>query len=454
MKSDNALNVLLVHALETADSAGEIEHLSLADRLQASKAAEGDVEKRAGAMRVNLEKKHRSVRAALSAVKSRSWIGWAVVVVCLIAGFFSNKLGDSKVIDVLAFPLLGVLIWNLLVYLLIGIGAFKKGNEPGWIAKIIDGIGERMASNKLGGEAEGALEKGLREFGANWLQVTAPARESRIRFMLHIAAAVLAVGMIGGMYWKGLAVEYKAGWESTFITKAEPVQQFYSALFKPASLVSGIDAPSLEDVKQARLGEGKAAVWIHLFATTVLIVVFVPRLLLAIFAWRRARRLEGDLDVESIDPPYFRRLEKATLGGTSMALVVPHRIDPSPALRSAVRSYLHDQWGGALVIEFADEVGYGYEEDAAERLPLDRDVSYIAFLMNLASTPEEESQGLLVDTLVRVSAEVEKLVLLDTTSFTERFDGMPEKDRRIEERTQAWERLMKSRNLDVRVLSK
>ena len=454
MKIDPSRDVLLVHALESADSAGEIDALSPTDRALASKEADGNVEARAQKLREGLEKKHGAVRNALSATKGHGWIGWALVVVCLIVGFFSNKLGDQKIIDVLAFPLLGLVAWNLLVYFFILIGRLKKGSGPGWMTKLFEAIGERAASKKIAVPEEGALAKGLRNFAANWLQVTAASRESRIRAMLHLAAAVLVAGVVGGMYWKGLAVEYKAGWESTFISKPEPVQQFYGVLFKPASAVSGIPAPTLEEVGAARSGQGDAAKWIHLFALTVLLFVFVPRLLLAIFSWRRARRLESDLDVESVDPHYFRRLEKINQGGNAVALVVPHRIDPKSSLREAVRMRLHDLWGGALVIEFAESVGYGDEEDAQECIPKEHEITYIVPLMSLASTPEDESQGLLVDTLKAAAPDAEILVLLDPASFIERLEGLPEKDRRLKEREEAWERMLDGRSVSSGFLTK
>lgn len=445
MKVDAARDVLLVHALETTDRKGEIEALTPEDRSRATKTADGDVGARARILREELEKKHRPVRVALAASRGHGWMGWGLIVICLVTGFFSNKLGNSRVIDVLAFPLLGLITWNLLVYLLIAVFSLKRGGKPGWITRLFEMLGEKLTVKKIHADSEGLLARGVKEFAANWLQASASVRESRIRAMLHIAAAILVAGMVGGMYWKGLAVEYKAGWESTFITQPEPVQKLYGVIFKPASMVSGIEVPTIDEVNAARSGEGKAAKWIHLFAVTVVLLVFVPRLLLAIWSWRRARRLENEIDVIAIDPDYFRRLEKATQGGTSVALVVPHRLDPTPALRAAVRTRLHDLWGGALVVEFADTVGYGDEEEAGNCLPPGRELNYIVPLMSLASTPEDESQGLLVDVLKAAAPEAVMFVLLDAASFMERLEGMPEKERRQKERGDAWGRLMNGR---------
>ena len=99
--------------------------------------AEGEadeiVSRRAERLFDDLEEQHpRQVGAAVAATASHTWIKLAVVVVALLIGLATKQLGPERRVNVLAFPLFGVLAWNLLVYLwaIFG-GFFGKKAGPG-----------------------------------------------------------------------------------------------------------------------------------------------------------------------------------------------------------------------------------------------------------------------------------------------------------------------------------
>ena len=102
--------------------------------------------------------------------------------------------------------------------------------------------------------------------------------------VFHFAAAALALGLVAGFYVRGVGLEYRAGWESTFLGPTQ-VRQVVRLLYGPASLLTGLALPSSPAAIEALhwrggAGGGPAAQWIHLMAATALIFVIVPRVLL------------------------------------------------------------------------------------------------------------------------------------------------------------------------------
>ena len=74
------------------------------------------------------------IQAAMAASRSYSWVKVAVVVVALLIGLATKQLGPERRINVLAFPLFGLLAWNILVYAVALVGAvLRKCSRPGAI---------------------------------------------------------------------------------------------------------------------------------------------------------------------------------------------------------------------------------------------------------------------------------------------------------------------------------
>jgi hypothetical protein len=64
---------------------------------------------------------------------------------------------------------------------------------------------------------------------------------------------------------------------------------------------------------------------------------------------------------------------------------------------------------------------------------------HIILLFNLASTPEPENHGALVDQLrTRLADRSELSVLIDDSAFTHKLRGQASAPRRVDERLQAW----------------
>jgi hypothetical protein len=215
-----------------------------------------------------------------------AWVALALVL-GLLAGLAADQLGPPQRVNLLAPAVWAVVGWNLLVYLALLL-------PSPW-----PGLRELLSRRALRGP--GAVAQ-------LWARHAAPLAGARLALLLHTAAAGLALGLVAGLYLRGLVLDYRAGWQSTFLDAAA-VQQVLGLLLKPASLITGIALP---DVAPLRVGPGgdataTAAPWIHLLATTLALAVLLPR---ALLAWRAAARAGGLARhfPLSLDTPYFESL--------------------------------------------------------------------------------------------------------------------------------------------------
>ena len=330
---------------------------------------------------------------------------WLVAALGLGLGLLVDHIGSTQRINLLAPPVWAVIAWNLAVYLLLLLpsrppGALRRALAR-WISRAL-----RQASVP-------------QAFAADWALCSAPLQGARIALMLHLGAAALALGLLAGMYLRGLVLDYRVGWESTFLDAGQ-VQALLSLLLAPALALSGQTLPDIN--------APSAAPWIHLYALQVGLLVLLPRLLLALWAGWRAHRLQAHLPLP-LDQPYFQQLLRQQQGGHTPLRVWPHAHTPDAAAQAALRELCARVFGNAAVLHWAPTVAYGNEESPAD-LPA-AGTRRIA-LFDLGATPEPESQGRLLQALGA------PLALVDESAFVQRF-GADSPRRR--ERRQAWSAL-------------
>ncbi len=70
-------------------------------------------------------------------------------------------------------------------------------------------------------------------------------------------------------------------------------------------------------------------------------------------------------------------------------------------------------------------------------------------LMNLAATPESENHGRLLSLLRARSPAMHTVLVLDATSYAERFGADPASAGRLEERRRLWQAFARSHGLDA-----
>ena len=156
----------------------------------------------------------------------------------------------------------------------------------------------------------------------------------RAETLLHAGAAALGLGLIAGLYARGLVLDYRAAWESTLLSPAA-AHALVTWVLQPASVLSGIALPDAAAFAslQAAHGDSRAgapaAPWIHLFALTLLWAVVLPRTLLALLCLGRAGLLARRFRLP-LDEPYFQRLARLQRGGAAQVAVWPYGHAPSP----------------------------------------------------------------------------------------------------------------------------
>ena len=453
MNAHSAREVTLLEAFETAQPAsaswGE-EDRAWANRVALEAAASDAAPDTFVAQRARhaMQRLAPRERVAAQSIGEPLWQARWIAVVMLIGfagGLLADSIGSSQRINLLAPPLWGVLVWNALVYLVLlaallaGLLRRARGRghgAPGPGVRAMQAllrIRRRLPKASAGGSASA-----LRRFAMLWIARSSRLSVLRAETVLHAGAAALGLGLIAGLYARGLVLDYRAAWESTILSP-DIAHALVSALLEPASRLSGIALPDAAAFAALRSAHGEpgigapAAPWIHLFGLTLLLVVVLPRTLLALACAGRSGVLARRFALP-LDEPYFQRLLRLQRGGAARIVVWPYGRTPSPQATLALRALFAEAFGPRVVLQIAPTVGFGAEDDAP--LAADPVCTHAVALFDLNATPETENHGRFIE---RLGAELPPgaalAVLVDEAAFAQRFGGLPE---RLAQRREAW----------------
>lgn len=447
-----ARNVMLVRAIEREDTARAL--ISDSDRDHAGRAAaelarwsasergeeasaELFIEKRAELLAGKVAERERGLASAARSLAWRPWIGVVLPVAAFAFGAFFQQVGDRQHINVLAFPLLTIVLWNLVVYGLVGarLATDPRGRRaPSALRAAVVNVARRGATR-----LRGTAGAGFASFLDDWSRASAPLLMARGGRVLHLSAALLALGAIVGLYVRGLVFEYRAGWESTFL---EPLQvhAVLSFLLAPAAAALGQNFPTVSDIAALRWpgspGEN-AARWIHWYALLVAVLVILPRLLLAGVSRWQERRWSRRFPL-ALDGPYFRRLLGDFSPHRVWMRVVPYSYTLDEASARGLEAVAKGLLGDNAEPGVRPVVPFGAEQSAAVGIePTDRAVAFTAALFNLAATPESENHGAFLETL-RTAVGDRLIALVDESPFKRRLGDQPAARDRLDERRSAW----------------
>jgi hypothetical protein len=465
MREQDLRDILLVKAVEETDRDGTL--LPPADRAAAGREAmragvtgeEQLLLARARTLITRITDRHPFV-AQVMAMLGPSWrLTAGLVLAGLAIGAGLSVLDGSRRINVLAFPLLGIVGWNLAVYAVLLVSALRgkaAGATPlrSALASIGSGFATRMIARSRSFNAP--LAAALHAFAREWYQAAKPLLLARAARAFHLAAAAVGVGLIAGLYLRGIAFDYRAGWESTFLD-ASQARAMLAALYGPASWLTGIaipDAEQLDAVRWKGAGGGEpAARWIHLIAATAVIYVVLPRLLLALAATARAMHLSRRAPVPADLPVYFRGAFASVDGAVprARAVVMPYAADLTPQALARLIAWIPGAAGGLVDVEARDSVPYGEEEAYLERFAASggdgADIVVMPF--SLAATPEAENHGMVLtgarDRVAAGRPGARLMVVIDEAPFAERMSGAPG---RIAERRELWRQFVASHGIE------
>ena len=386
----------------------------------------------------------------------------SLLLLAALLGMFGESLGAGRYINLLALPMLGLLAWNLLVYLgLLSRRARRRRPRP---SPLGDGEGEGqgqglgLAWQWLRGVALGRwhgaaapARASLARYVADWLALSAALQAARATALLHASAAVLALATLLAMYGRGLVFDYQAGWDSTFL-QAQQVQRLLGALLAPASALMGQPLPDEAGFAALRLSAGggeSAAPWIHRWAITLVLLVVLPRGLLAAVAWRQARRIGANLPLP--DDESLRRLLHSASGVMRLASVLSYSYRLDAEQQSALGPALERWLGPAWQCSLQAQLPLGAEDALSDWLPaaLAADAGrpeLLVLLFALTATPERESHGALVAAVSQALAaqpapRPELRVAVDESGFRRRLSGA-DGEQRLAQRRAVWEALL------------
>lgn len=371
------------------------------------------------------------------------WLALAAVV-GLLAGLAVDQIGPSQRINLLAPPIWLLVLWNVAVLLGLALQSLLPAPASGV---------------RRGGRLRRALQAwwkpalqgsaAVQQAASDWLARSTALNGARAALLLHVAAALLALGVVGGLYLRGLVLDYQAGWQSSFLEPAT-VRATLATLLAPASTLTGITVPPTEVMATLRVGAdglapggqapaaGQAAPWLHLYAATLLLFVIVPRLLLAALAAAQVRWRSRRWPLPWHEP-YFQGLLRLAADRPGRVWLLPHAAPLAAPTALSLQALLQTALGGepghAVQLQVADPVGHGNETDAS-RCSVPADATLLLLLVDLANTPEAEAQGRLLATLSAQAEGRPLLLLVDETAFASRFAALPQ---RLQQRRQAWQ---------------
>lgn len=456
MNEQLARDVVLVRAIESSDTGHVV--LSEDDRMYASRSArelaqwqaadsksdvtfEHFLQQRSEQIIKRLAERTPAVKPLLKGTGAGNWLGVGLPLLALVLGATLDRIADPHRVDLLSAPLLGIVGWNLIVYLCIVIWALIPGRKTGWAGAGLlrrFSVGRTQLPRKL----PAALATGLSRFITEWTELSGKLARARLSRTVHLSAAAFALGAIVSLYARGLTSQYGAGWESTFLNAAQ-VHQILSVVFAPALIVFPLQGFTLADVEALRFTgatvAGSGARWVHLYAATLLLLVVLPRILLAIGYQLRAASLRRNFPLD-IEQPYFRKLS-GQVGNTPAGVlrVLPYSYTLDEVRHRGLAAIATLLLGEQAQVMLRPSLAYGEDPVDAVRdiAPDAAGVTVTAVLFSLAATPEKENHGAVLDQLRR-AAPRGIAVLVDESSLTERAPSQAGVDSRLAERTALW----------------
>lgn len=371
------------------------------------------------------------------------WITTGCALTAFITGWCFASLGQEREINLLALPLIALLLWNAAVLLLSLFHGLKKSDRAGsspWLEKILDRFG-------------GSTTSGLTAVRERFHTLVRPPLLRRTGFLLrawlHLAAALLAFGSITGMYARGWSMEYRAVWEST-ILNVNGARTFFHTLFAPASKITGVSIP-LDDISRIRrdadaagAGPGAALPWIHLYATTLGMFIIFPRVLFALLESSRAGRVPV-LELRGAKwRDYLAAIHASAQGEGVTVGIIAHALSLDDASRERWRKLARTRWRDAGGVDCRVITPGGETDFIRSWKPA---ASRILLVFNLAATPESEvhralAEGILAK-LQQSSPTAVLALALDDTELLKRWSGFADAASKIEARIASWRDVMR-----------
>lgn len=469
MNENAARHLTLVRAVEEADAERHI--LSDDDRLYASRSAlelaRWDVastqasltpalflHKRAEQILLKLVERHPTLSRLTPPRAWPRWLAAALPLLGFLTGVLVDRVTNPNRVDLLSAPLLLILLWNLGVYLWLivwGLARVAQKSPPRPWRWTWSGLPTATGALPL----PAPLAQAVTRFTEEWLRLSGPLMQARLSRAIHFSAALFAVGAIGSLVLRGLFTQYRAGWESTFLS-AESVYALLDGLFTPVMALFTLPGFSLADVQALRntasASPDTGAQWVVLYSATLALWVVLPRLALGTLAWIKERRLRHHFPLD-LTQPYFRQLTAGLDGAAApWVQVFPYSFALDAARQHGLAQRVQSHWGDKAQVQCHPSTAYG--EDVALPPPnaAGPAASLTVALFNLSATPERENHGEFLDQLARITGG--KLALwVDESAYRERVGSQAGGAARVNERAALWRQFGEWHQLPVTLVN-
>ncbi len=458
LPEDDAQAVLLVQAVEEADRTGELLTLDVR-RSATARARQTNAGDDASWLAVRARDLCGQLEQEMPFLpRFRRWTnpvrGLLVpaVLVAFVLGLGTNALGPEKRVNVLALPLIGLIAWNLAMLALLAVKSWLpvgrmalRSGAPRLVerlAAMARRLIARLPRDHRDETSQARLKQALGRYLTAWLPAVTPLAAARSRRLMHACSLLLIVGVVAGMYARGIAFQYRASWESTFLQGAT-IDRFLGAVLSPAASLLGIPVPRAAEIESPSTGD--AAPWIHLYGLTAALFVGLPRLLLVILESVRCARRRRRVTLTLADG-YVRRLLASVDTSERRLEVIPYSYRPSARTVDGLKRLLFDLFGPRSEIRVLPTFDYGGEPESLEpsrgRLR--------AVLFGLAQTPEVEVHGEFLQHIQQELADGQALLLVvDGSAYRLKLEGGGGVDERMAERRRAWDRVARDAGLSA-----
>jgi len=265
-----------------------------------------------------------------------------LLIVAFVVGVLTNSFGPVERIHAIAHPIVALIVWNLLAYLLLvfgGVGRWlrlvpfdfgekRRAERPprqahlpdrsSWrvrmVRRAVPALWLFLQRGRFEAQEQGRVLRDVaRGFWRHWTERATAVFEWSTRRILHLIAIGVAAGAVAGTLVRGLFFDYHVVWRSTFLREPEGAARLLDLVLGPAARILGQPLPGEAGVRAMMGPEGvDAAPWILLFSVSALLWIGIPRLLLAMHATWRLGRLGAEIDL-GLEDDYTKALLSSAL---------------------------------------------------------------------------------------------------------------------------------------------
>lgn len=336
-------------------------------------------------------------------------IGSVLAVLAFVGGILTNEFSvtDNR-INLLSPPLLGVIAWNLIIYCWIATAlVFNRGKSP------VGYIRRTFASAVLKLQTRGSHgQEALVSFYGKWTEAELPLLRGRIAEILHFSAALFGLGLIASIGIHGWGTEYTVGWESTWLSDKPAavltfINLFYGMIPVNADLFNQLTPQVIESMKFGAGHGQNAAPWLVQLFYIISLIVVVPRILLGLYAYAKARYIENHFPID-LDSVYYSNILRQWRGQTMLIQIIPFSYPLTDKVKDGIQKFaseLHPENSRCIFSEVQ------HENTKLPEIPAGEQTEVIA-VFAMTSTPETEVQGRFIAELKQKALDSKALLVL------------------------------------------